>query len=169
MDRSALDEIYPEMKAIAQAHLRNWNRDALIDTTVIVHDAYLRLNGSLNLAEMDKPHALRLISRAMRHVLVDKAREAKADKRGGGRRNITLPTQLLGEDGRDHLDLIVIEDLITRLGEVDDRLEAVVDCRFFGGMTIPETAEALEVSERTVERLWTRARAYLIVAMQPNA
>ncbi|MEO1039600.1 MAG: ECF-type sigma factor [Pseudomonadota bacterium] len=169
MNRSALDEIYPEMKAIAQAHLRNWNRDALIDTTVIVHDAYLRLNGSHSLTDMDRAHALRLISRTIRHVLVDKAREARADKRGGGERAVTLPTQLLGEDGRDHLDLLVIEDLITRLSEVDDRLEAVVECRFFGGMTVSETAKAMDISERTVERLWTRVRAYLIVAMQTNA
>lgn len=169
MKKSPLDEIYPEMKAIAQAHLRNWRRDALIDTTVIVHDAYLRLNGSHHLGEMNRAHALRLISRTIRNVLVDSARSERAAKRGGPNLPVTLPTQLLGEDGRDALDLLAIEDLISRLGEVDERLEAVVDCRFFGGMTVSETAEALSLSQRTVERLWERARAYLIVAMQPEA
>ncbi len=165
MSKDALEQIYPEMKAIAQAHLRNWKRDTLVDTTVIVHDAYVRLNGDLDLAAMERVHALRLISRTIRHVLVDNARERKALKRGGGDLPITLPTQILGEDGRESLDLLVIEDLIQRLSDIDPRLEAVVECRFFGGMTIPETAEALDLSQRTAERLWTRARAYLIVTM----
>jgi len=96
----------------------------------------------------------------MRHVLIDYARKRSAQKRGGGRHRVTLDDRMVAVDDQA-ADLLALDDALAQLAARDPRLVQVVECRFFGGMTLEETAEALDVSVRTVQRDWTRAKAYL--------
>jgi RNA polymerase sigma factor (TIGR02999 family) len=98
-------------------------------------------------------------------VLIDHARRRGALKRGGGELRVPLKDDLVPAEGMQQIDLVALDHALAELGRHDPRLERVVECRFFGGMTVPETAAALDMSVRTVERDWTRARAYLYQAL----
>ena len=152
--------VYEELRGIASRRLRRERPDHTLDTTALVHEAYLRLVDSRDSGWQDRTHFFAVAARVIRHVLVDHARRASAAKRGGGQAGVLLSDRTGSTEARS-IELIALDQALTRLAERDPTLERVVECRFFAGMTMPETAEALGRSLRSVERDWQRARAYL--------
>lgn len=159
-----LDDIvtltYDDLRAIAHRRLAARARGGTLSTTALVHEAWLRLSGSPNVRWNDAAHFLALASMAMRHVIVDRARERTALKRGGDRVRITLEEDVLALEAQPDA-ILQLDEALGRLGELEPRLAKVLECRFFGGLTEPETAEALGVTVRTVQRDWVKARVLL--------
>lgn len=169
-DPGARDEliraVYPELRRLAHAQLSRERPGHLLDTTAIVHEAYLRLtpDGS---PWNDRQHFLRAASAVIRHLLVDFARQRDSGKRGGGVQPITLNEDACAAED-DSLAVIALDDAIRRLAEIDPRLERIMECRYFAGLSVAETAEALGMSVRSVEREWRRARGYLLRALEAD-
>ena len=151
---------YHELRAIAHRRLAARGPAGTLSTTALVNEAYLRLVDQSRSGSYERSHFLAVASLAMRHVLVDRARERVALKRGGVRRRVTLDDAHLAVDAEPDL-LLALDDALRQLADFDPRLSRVVDCRFFGGLTEPETAEALGVTVRTVQRDWVKARVLL--------
>lgn len=170
-DESALDRlvplVYDDLRRIARRHLRAERPDHTLRTTDLVHEAYLEIapgDGEWQ----DRAHFMAACSTVMRHILVDHARRKGALKRGGDRIRVTLDDDISGGEPQIE-EVVALHDALARLGERSPRMEKVVEYRFFGGMTVADTAEALDLSRRTVEREWTRARAYLHRALAQDA
>lgn len=165
-DSGALDAayvaVYDELKRAARLQLRR-HRDAF-ETTALVHEAYLKLVGGARVAANDRNHLLALSARAMRQVLVDHARVAHAQKRGGGAADVTL-TARLGSDERAVVEVLQLDELLGALHRLDERAAQIVELRYFGGYEETEIAQMLEISERTVRRGWRKARAFLLSEM----
>ena len=155
--------VYDELKLAARAQLRR-NRGAF-ETTVLVHEAYLKLVGSQALAPNDRHHLLALSARAMRQVLVDDARARKADKRGGGQDALTL-SAAQGSGEAAAVEVLALDELLTGLHSLDERAAQIVELRYFGGYEESEIARLLDISERTVRRDWRKARAFLLAEMR---
>lgn len=161
-------EVYAQLRRIARRQLAHWGGSLTVSPTTMVHEAWLRLSGNGGAYWQDRAHFLAVASRAMRQLLVDKARRRKAAKRGGGALH-------LGEDvaeGQDPLaraTVLSVDQALCELAAHDPSLEQVVECRFFAGLSVAETALALDRSVRSIERDWARARAYLIVALADPA
>jgi len=156
--------VYPELRRIAHNHLRGERQGHTLSTTGIVNEAYLALVDQSMASWRDRGHFFAVASKIMRNILIDYARRRKASKRGGGAVRIEFTENLAGKES--NLDqLLLIDAALSQLAEKDPRLEKIVECRFFGGMTVRETAEVLDTSQRTVERDWTRAKAYLYQAL----
>jgi len=162
--QQALDQVvaltYQELRAIAHRRLAMRGRGGTLSTTGLVHEAYLKLVDQSRAGWKDRAHFLALASLAMRHVLVDRARERGTLKRGGARRQITLDDEALAVEDQPEA-LLQLNDALDRLATVEPRLGRVVECRFFGGLTEQETAEALGLTTRTVQRDWVKARVLL--------
>lgn len=163
-DRGANDElfamVYHELRRIARHQLGRELPNGTLYTTALVHEAYLKLAGQKAIEFEDRAHFFGIVARAMRQVLVDHARARKADKRGGGVR----PTNLTGHDPGFRIpveEMIALDTALDELGALDERLRQVVEYRFFGGLANSEIAELLKITERTVERDWAKARAWL--------
>ncbi len=154
------ERLYEELRVVASRQLRRAPAAYTLGTTGLVHESYLKLAGLEGSEWRSRAQFFVLASRAMRHILVDHVRGRHAQKRGGGALQVTLSPEL-AVDERSIVDLVALDDALARLGELSERMERIVECRFFGGLSVPETAEALEISVRTVEREWTRARSYL--------
>lgn len=166
-DDRLLAAVYEDLKRIARARLRTERDDHTLGPTDLVHESYLRLVDQRRAEWQDRQHFYRVAAMMMRRVLVDHARRHLAARRGGEHRRVSLDGELLGVD--EQADLIVeIDDLLGRLGRLDERLPRVVECRWFAGYTESETAEVLGVSERTVRRDWKKARALLREALEDN-
>lgn len=164
-DRESLDAlvplVYDDLRRIAHRRLRSQPRAQTLDTTELVHEAYLRLVDQTRTGWRDRAHFFALASRIIRHVLIDYTRRKTAAKRGGpGQVRVPLQEGMAAVEPRFE-DLLALDEALTALEEHDERMARVVECRFFGGMTVEESAAALDVSPRTVERDWTRARTYL--------
>lgn len=163
-DREALHElmpmVYQELRQIARRQLRRGAADSTIHTTVLVHEAFLRLAGDSGLDVEDRSHFYAVAATAMRHVLVDHARRRNSAKRGGDYRRVDFDSAVLDVDQQAEL-IVEIDDALTKLAQLDERLSRVVECRFFAGMSVQETAAALGVTVRTVHRDWIKARAWL--------
>lgn len=155
--------VYPELKRLAHFQLVRENPGHTLNTTAVVHEAFVRLAGS-NGKWSDRRHFLRATAKVMRHLLVDHARKRNADKRGGGVRPMTLEESRLNK-ADDSMAVLALENAMSDMRELDPRLEEIIECRFFAGLSVEETAEALGTSVRTVERGWQRARGYLLRAM----
>ena len=157
-----LDELmglaYQELRAIA--HRRLAGRGGTLSTTALVHEAYLKLADQPHARWSDRAHFLAVVSLAMRHVLVDCAKARAALKRGGTRRRISLDEQDIAVDDQAE-GLLQLNDALDRLAAVEPRLAKVVECRFFGGLSEGEIADALGVTVRTVRRDWVKARVML--------
>lgn len=170
-DAAALQQllplVYEELHRIARAHLRRERPDHTLQTTALVHEAYLRLMQQRPYEAGDRCQFVAVSSHLMRQVLVDHARARLADKRRGGYR-VTLSEDLVISD-REELDVIAVDEALQRLARLDRQQARVVELRYFGGLSIPETAEALGVSEATVKRDWAVARAWLHREMQGAA
>lgn len=167
--REALDLLIPllyrEIRAIAARQLSRERKDHTLQPTALVNEAYLRLVGSKQQSWENRAHFLGAAARVIRRVLVDHARTRNRDKRGGGACLVTLPGELAGGEEID-LDLIALDQALDKLGGEDPDERAVVELRFFGGMSVPEVARALGTSARTVERRWTYARSWLFRELQ---
>jgi RNA polymerase sigma factor (TIGR02999 family) len=166
-DRSAVDRLftlaYDELRSLAHL-IRGRGAGETLDTTALVHEAYLKLQPERGLDLEDKAHFTRIVARAMRQVLIDAARRRVAEKRGGGSADVTLD-ESLGSDPLRADELVQLDDALRELEGVDPRRASIVECRFFGGLTVEETALALGVSAPTVKRDWRVARAWLARAL----
>ncbi|TVP78735.1 MAG: sigma-70 family RNA polymerase sigma factor [Gemmatimonadales bacterium] len=164
-DDEALKEllplIYQDLKRIARNHLRLERDGHTLCTTALVHESYLNMVDGAHLGVRDRAHFFAVASRVMRNILVDHARARSAAKRGGDRIRVTLTPRSASESPEASPEMIALDDALRRLGSRDPRAEQVVTCKIFGGMTTRETAEALQVSTRTVEKDWMVARAFL--------
>ena len=169
-NQAALNELFPivyaELRELAHQQRRRWHGDDTLGTTALVHEAYLKLTSS-NGALADTPvHFLMVASKAMRQILCNYAREGRASKRGGDVAKLSLDDM-----GDEHSELtfsasqseqlLELDEALTRLHQLDERMGTVVECRFFGGLSVDETANVLGVSSATVKRDWTLARAWL--------
>lgn len=164
---SLVEVAYSDLSRIAHHHLQREQTGHTLDTQALVHEAYLHLVDRSGREWRNREQFYAVASRAMRRILVDYARRRKADKREGLRKRVSL-SGAVGAEDRDFSELLALDDALTALAQRDLRLRQVVECRFFGGMTVEETAKALNVSKRSVERDWTRARTYLFLALGPE-
>ncbi len=155
-----LPEVYDELRAIAHHQLTRRPGGGTLVTTALVHEAYLKLVDQSGAEWRDRAHFRALASIAMRHVLVDRAKAQASIKRGGGRRAITLEDDTIAVDDQAHA-LLEIDEALDGLTAIEPRLARVVECRFYGGLSHEEIAEALGVTVRTVERDWAKARMLL--------
>ena len=164
-EEGALDRlvplIYDELRLLARRQIAPWRRPgATLDTTGLVHELYLKLAGQRHAAWRDRGHFFAAAARAMRHIVIDHAKSRRRQKRGGDQLHVALDeAQLAVEEEAAHL--IALDEALTRLGREDERLARVVECRFFAGLSDGETAAALGVSPRTVQRAWGEARSWL--------
>jgi len=168
-DREALERllplVYEELRRIAHRQLRHERPDHTLNTTALVHEVYLRLLDQGRVHWRNRAQLLCVSATVMRRVLVDYARQHRALKRGGGRRGVPLDECDLWVEERAET-LIALDEALERLGRIDARLAHVVECRYFAGLTEEETAEALEVTARTVRRDWLKAKGWLYQALQ---
>lgn len=159
--------VYDELCAIAHAKLRQEPVGHTLDTIGLVHEAYLRMVGIEGVELSDRAHFLALCARVMRRVLLDYADRVRALKRGGARPDVTLAEGLVSGGEREPVDFLDLNRALERLEEMDERQCRVVECRFFAGLSIPDTARALGISPATVKREWATARAWLNRELRP--
>ena len=169
-DRAALDELFPliydELSVLAHNQRSAWHGDLTLNTTALVHEAYLKLVDQKRLPAESRSHFFSVAAKAMRHILCNYARDKHRQKRGGDApheslgpaHDVALRVDLSDEHASS---LTALDAALKRLEQIADRQARVVECRFFGGMGVEETAEALGISPRTVKRDWTFARAWL--------
>ncbi len=155
--------VYDELRRLARA-VRRGKNDETLNTTALVHEAYLKLVGSDQLDVQSRQHFMRVAARAMRQVLVTAAHKRMRQKRGGGEAPITLDEALYAGPVMP-AQVVALDEALQRLEARDPRQVQVVECRFFAGFTIPETAEILGLSVATVNREWRMARAWLAGAL----
>jgi RNA polymerase sigma factor (TIGR02999 family) len=170
-DREALNElyclVYAELRVLAHRQRRRWNITGTMNTTALVHEAYLKLVNQRKIDTTTPDHFFALAATAMRHIISNYARDRRARKRGDGVQKISLSE--LGVDKRgslsvsdEHVNVLAgIDEALERLDRINPRQRGIVECRFFGGMTVEETAAALGISPRTVKRDWALAQAWL--------
>jgi RNA polymerase sigma factor (TIGR02999 family) len=172
-DNRAADRLFPlvyeELRRIAHSHLRKERTGHTLGTTALVHEAYLKLVDISRVEWRDRVHFLSMAARAMRRILIDYARQHRAERRGSGVTPIALDDALdLSVDAQAD-ELIALDEALTRLGGLSPRLVQVVEHRFFAGMSEDETAEALQLTSRTVRRDWVKARGWLRQALGGGA
>ena len=167
-DDAALEELtcllYRELRLLAQRHLRRERSNHTIQRTALVHEAFVRLINQESVDWRSRGHFLALASTVMRRILVDHARARLTSKRGAGQEVQSLEeidADTVDESADSDENITAIDGALTRLAAVDDRQVQIVQMRYFGGLTIEETAQALDISEATVKREWTLARAWL--------
>jgi RNA polymerase sigma factor (TIGR02999 family) len=171
-DRPAVDRLYEllydELRGIAHAKLRRSEGQTLLDTTGLVHESYLKLVRAGQLQITDRPHFLAYAARAMRSILVDFARRQLALRRGGDHLQVTLDTAAANSAGADDVgvEVLRVHEALDELATIDERLVKVVEMRYFAGLEANEIAESLNVSSRTVERDWEKARMYLFTLLK---
>ena len=167
---SLLPLVYAELRRMAHAQLGRERPGHTLSTTDLVHEAYVRLADQKGVGgvALERPRFFAMASTAMRRILIDYARRHQASKRGGGAVEITLDEALVSADESSEM-LVALDDALTRLATVDARLAQVVECRYFGGLTENETAEALQVTARTVRRDWVKAKEWLYRDLRESA
>jgi RNA polymerase sigma factor (TIGR02999 family) len=162
--RESLDRLVPvlyqELRVIARQRLASQPRGGTLETTALVHEAWLKIVDQSQANVRDRAHFLALASLAMRHLLIDRAKAKASGKRGGARLKVTLDEELIGAEDQPEV-LLQLDEALSQLAELEPRLARVVECRFFGGMTEDEIAEALGTNVRTVQRDWVKARVAL--------
>jgi RNA polymerase sigma-70 factor (ECF subfamily) len=163
-DASALDDVFPliygELRRLAERQLRQEPDGHTLSPTALVHEAYMRLVDYSRMEWSGRAHFLAVASTAMRRILVEHARGHRSAKRGGALRRVPIDSVELGTDERSEL-LLALDEALDRLQALDRRQAQVVECRFFGGLTEEETAEALGIGLRTAKRDWAKARSWL--------
>jgi RNA polymerase sigma factor (TIGR02999 family) len=159
---AAYSTVYDDLRRCARRYLRN-DRVAM-STISLINETFLRVATDAGFRPKDRPHLIGLTSRAMRQVLVEKYRSMVAIKRGGGEAAVTLSEDLVGF-GENAMDAIELDRVLAELEAVDQRMARIVEWRYFGGYSEMEIAEALGVTDRTVQREWRKARAFLLVAL----
>jgi RNA polymerase sigma factor (TIGR02999 family) len=171
-DRTEFDRLfaslYDELHRLAGRHLRDRDPGQTLDTTALIHEAYLRMVDQSQAEWADRAHFFAYASQTMRTVLVDYARRRSTAKRGGGAPRFSLEDRDLPVEQQADF-LLSLDEALTRLGAMSERLARTVECRFFGGMTEEETAAVLQVSDRTVRRDWLKAKAWLYAELSGEA
>ncbi len=171
-DQEALDAlmplVYEELRRLARHYLKLERPGHTLQSTALVHEAYVRMLGQNPPEWKSRAHFFGVAARLMRQILVDHARNHQAAKRGGHALTLTLSEDLVGRRGKD-LDLIALDDALNRLAQLHLQQSQIVELRFFSGLTIDDTAEALGISSATVKRSWTTARAWLFREMNRSA
>jgi RNA polymerase sigma factor (TIGR02999 family) len=175
-DRAALDELFPllyeQLSELAHRLRRRWHGDHTLNTTALIHESYLKLVGHKQLRAESRAHFLALAAKVMRHILINYARDRRAEKRGGDASLVriddtnlgTPPALTLSPEQAD--ELVALNEALRGLEQVDERQSRIVECRFFGGMSVEETASAIGISERTVKRDWALAQDWLQQKME---
>jgi RNA polymerase sigma factor (TIGR02999 family) len=166
-DRKALEAIFPlvynELRRLARSNLRQQRPNHTLQTTALVHEAYLRLAGKKSVQAENRAHFLGIAAQLMRWILVDYERNRRAAKRGAGLARITLDQSIASP--RQDLDLLALDEALDRLAILDSQQSQIIELRYFGGLSIEETSEFLGVSPATVKRSWVSARAWLLREM----
>jgi RNA polymerase sigma factor (TIGR02999 family) len=170
-DRDALDQltplVYAELRRMARRYMNQQPAGHTLQTTALIHEAYLRLIGQEEKHWENRAHFFGVAAQAMRHILVDYARARKVAKRGGGAHQVSLDEALvISPEGS--MDLVALNDALDALARLDQRQSQVVELRFFGGLTEEEISEVLKVSTRTVRSDWRLARSWLLRELDKN-
>ena len=160
--------LYDELRRVAHRQLRDRRFGEMLDTNALVHETYLRMVDQARAEWADRAHFFAYASRAMRAVVVDYSRRQYRAKRGGGQPRFSLDERDLPVEEQSEF-LLSLDEALTGLAARSERLARTVECRFFGGMTEEETAEALQVSDRTVRRDWLKAKAWLYAELSNQA
>lgn len=169
-DATAMDALMPlvqdQLRRLAQSYMRRERAGHTLEPTALVHEAYLRLVGQRHVQWAGRGHFFAIAAQAMRRVLVDHARGHEANKRGGGGERVTLSG--LAADGTDpgHLDVLWLNEALSKLAELDARQARVVELRYFAGLSVEEVADAMDISPATVKREWATARLWLAHALR---
>ena len=163
-DRQSLDSllpvVYQELRRLAAAYIRNEKPGQTLQPTALVHEAYLRLMKDRPERWQNRAHFCAIAAHSMRQILIERARARNAQKRWGDKARVTLDEALV-HGGEPSVDLLALDSALERLAALDPEQARIVELRFFGGLTVEETAEQLDVSPATVKRHWTIARAWL--------
>ena len=153
--------VYEELRRQASRHLRKERAGHTLQTTALIHEAYLKLVDQRNVRWQNRSHFFAIASQAMRRILVDHARERNREKRGGAAENLPLEEAMFAVSKEKPVDLVALDEALTRLAELDRRQARIVELKYFGGLGNEETAEVLGVSNATVRRDWNFAKAWL--------
>ncbi len=171
-DASARDAlvplVYDELRKIARRCLAGQRSSHTLQPTALVHEAYLRLAGRDSVEWQDRMHFFAMAAQMMRHILVDHARKRAAAKRGGNAVTIVVD-EMSAVSRQPSLDVLALDDALTRLASLDPRQSQIVELRFFGGLSIEKAAEVVKISPATAKREWTTARLWLHKAMSEDA
>lgn len=163
-DRQALEKltplVYDELRRLAGRYLRQERAGHTLQSTALVHEAYMKLVGQNNVRWQNRAHFFGIAAQMIRRILVDYARARKADKRGAGAEKLSLDEAIALPGGQD-LDLVALDDALEGLAKIDPRQSRLVELRFFAGLTIEETAEVMQMSLATAKRDWVSAKAWL--------
>jgi RNA polymerase sigma factor (TIGR02999 family) len=160
--------LYRELRSAARRQLRRLDHRRTLDTTVIVHESYLRLRHCNDVRPEDRHQFLAYAAAAMRAVIIDLARSRLASKRGGNNPAITLNTTIAESASASDTELIAVHEALEELAAIEPRLAKIVEMRYFGGLSEQEVADALGIAKRTVQRDWEKARVFLFAALQPQ-
>jgi RNA polymerase sigma factor (TIGR02999 family) len=168
-----MPQVYDELRRLAANYLRQERPGQTLQATALVHEAFLRLSKDKNQPWKNRTHFLAIAALSMRQILVQRARARHAEKRGGGAEKISLDESLVApaapdasagqghEIGGTGIDVLALDDALEKLAALDQQQAKIVELRYFGGLTVEEVAEALDISPATVKRHWTVARAWL--------
>jgi RNA polymerase sigma factor (TIGR02999 family) len=170
-DQTALDELMPlvygELRRMARRYMARQPPEHTLQTTALIHEAYMKLVGQEEKHWQNRAHFYGVAAQAMRHILVDYARARHAAKRGGDARAVTLEEAAVAANERV-ADIVALDDALNRLEKLAPRQSRVVELRYFGGMSVEETSQVLNVSPETVTRDWRMAKAWLLRELQPD-
>jgi RNA polymerase sigma-70 factor (ECF subfamily) len=164
----ALPRLYADLRRLAASYLRRERVNHTLQPTALVHEAYMKMADQSRVHWRNRSHFIGVAAQLLRRILVDHARSHQADKRGGGETRVPLDENVAAAPNGD-VDLIDLDNALTKLASVDARQARIVDLRYFGGLSLEETAEAMDLSTATVKREWQMARAWLHRALQPSA
>jgi RNA polymerase sigma factor (TIGR02999 family) len=171
-DRQSLDSllpvVYQELRRLAASYLRRERPGQTLQPTALVHEAYLRLMKDRPERWQNRAHFCAIAAHSMRQILIERARARGAIKRGGQVPRVTLDEALVGGNGPSY-DLLALDEALGKLAAFDPEQARLVELRFFGGLTVEETAEAMNISPATVKRHWTMARAWLARELEGNS
>ena len=167
-----MPQVYDELRRLAANYLRHERPGQTLQATALVHEAFLRLSKDKNQPWKNRTHFLAIAALSMRQILVQRARARNADKRGGGAEKIALDESAMSArspEASEGIDVLQLDAALEKLAALDAQQAKIVELRYFGGLTVEETAEALDISPATVKRHWTLARAFLKRELDPNA
>lgn len=171
-NESVLDEllplIYGELRVLANRYLRRERKDHTLQPTALVHEAYLKLVDQKQVRWQNRAHFFGVAAQIMRRILVDHARKHTADKRGGELDKMQLEDQLVVAGDEKSVELLALDEALENLAKLDPQKAKIVELRYFGGLSVEETAEVMNVSPVTIKRQWRMAKAWLYGQVAPN-
>jgi RNA polymerase sigma factor (TIGR02999 family) len=168
---SLMPQVYDELRRLAANYLRHERPGQTLQATALVHEAFLRLSKEKNQPWKNRTHFLAIAALSMRQILVQRARARNADKRGGGAEKIALDESMTADHtpvAPGGVDVLALDTALEKLAALDPQQAKIVELRYFGGLTVEEVAEALDISPATVKRHWTMARAWLHKELSPG-